>query len=309
MTLTIRTIGIQGLGGMSATVARECVARGFRVMTCLEGRSGRSANLAAASGLEIAESLDALVEAADLVLSFVSSDTEFVPGHAELPFVNLRDFGEVSRSDPWEVNRSDFPSVRRRMDRRSVDTFTLPRDVGFALDVAAAMRRTGSRPAFADCERISQYDVGYVARRLAQAGGVFISAVIVDNPAPGAALLPVRLYCSGPDTSALEALDGPNLIVRRLGDEHARAAVLRRVYPSMADGFAALASPESGRFSWLPYFCLADNAAYDCGFPEAYYDAKEIARALHFPPETNVDELISLREAHHRENERARRHR
>lgn len=197
----VGTVAIPSPGDMGSGVGRELIARGFRVLTCLAGRSERSRALAEGAGLELADSLDALVASADVVLSILP------PAVAE----------------------------------------------GFAAEAAAALRRTGARPAFADCNAISPATARRVAARITGAGpgtgsglgakggsgagtgAVFIDAGII-GAAPGKSGLPTRFYCSGPDTSALEALDGPNLRVRRLGDEVGQASAMKMVYAAVTKG-------------------------------------------------------------------------
>lgn len=199
----VGTVAIPSPGDMGSGVGRELIARGFRVLTCLAGRSARSRALAEAAGLELADSLDALVASADVVLSILP------PAAAE----------------------------------------------SFAAEAADALRRTGARPAFADCNAISPATARRVADRItgtdpgtatglgaksgagagAGAGAVFIDAGII-GAAPGKSGLPTRFYCSGPDTSALEALDGPNLRVRRLGDEVGQASAMKMVYAAVTKG-------------------------------------------------------------------------
>ena len=179
------TVAIPSPGDMGSGVGRELIARGFRVRTCLAGRSERSRRLAEAAGLERADSLDALVASAGVVLSILP------PAAAE----------------------------------------------GFADEAADALRRTGARPAFADCNAIAPATARRVAARIAGAGTgtAFIDAGII-GAAPGRSGLPTRFYCSGPDTSALEALDGPNLRVRRLGREVGQASAMKMVYAAVTKG-------------------------------------------------------------------------
>ena len=181
--MKIRIVGIQSPGDMGSGVGRELIARGFRVVTCLAGRSERSRKLAEAAGLELAGSLDALVETADLLLSILP------PAEAE----------------------------------------------SFAGEAAAAMRRTGARPAIAECNAISPATAGRIAACFAGTGATFIDAGIIGSP-PGRSDLPTRFYCSGPDTSALEALDGPALSVRRLGNDIGRASAMKMVYAAVTKG-------------------------------------------------------------------------
>ena len=181
--MSVKTVAIQSPGDMGSGVGRDLVARGFRTVTCLTGRSERSRRLAEAAGLELAESLDALVEAADIVLSILP------PAAAE----------------------------------------------GFAEEASAALRRTGARPAVADCNAISPATARRAAARFAGLEVTFIDAGIIGSP-PGRTALPTRFYCSGPDTTALEALDGPRLSVRRLGDDVGRASAMKMVYAATTKG-------------------------------------------------------------------------
>ena len=180
---TIGTVAIQSPGDMGSGVGRELIARGFRVVTCLAGRSERSRKLAEAAGLELADSLDALVSGTDLLLSILP------PAAAE----------------------------------------------SFADEAAAAVRRTGARLPVADCNAISPATAGRIAARFTGTGAAFIDAGIIGPP-PGRSDLPTRFYCSGPDTSALEALDGPALSVRRLGDDIGRASAMKMVYAAVTKG-------------------------------------------------------------------------
>ena len=168
---------------MGSGVGRELIARGFRVLTCLAGRSERSRQLAQAAGLGLADSLDALVESADLVLSILP------PAAAE----------------------------------------------DFADELAAALRRTGARPAFAECNAIAPSAAKRAAARFEGTGARFIDAGIVGN-APGKSTLPTRFYCSGPDTSPLERLGGPNIRVHRLGADVGRASAMKMVYAAITKG-------------------------------------------------------------------------
>ena len=65
------TVGIVSAGAMGSAVGAAYLAGGARAVTTLAGRSGRTAGLAAAAGLEVLDDLDAVVAACDLVLSVV----------------------------------------------------------------------------------------------------------------------------------------------------------------------------------------------------------------------------------------------
>jgi putative dehydrogenase len=66
-----RCIGIVSTGAMGAPVGRALVGRSHRVVVALDGRSERSATRAVRAGLEDLGTLEALVGAADLVVSIV----------------------------------------------------------------------------------------------------------------------------------------------------------------------------------------------------------------------------------------------
>jgi len=65
------TIGIIGMGGMGHRVAAELNEGGHRVLTCLAGRSDLSRTRAAQAGAQGVDSLEALVEEAEIILSIM----------------------------------------------------------------------------------------------------------------------------------------------------------------------------------------------------------------------------------------------
>jgi 3-hydroxyisobutyrate dehydrogenase-like beta-hydroxyacid dehydrogenase len=66
-----RPVAILMPGDMGHAVGRELAARGDDVITCLEGRSGRTRALAAAAGMRDAGGLEAVVAEAGLILSIL----------------------------------------------------------------------------------------------------------------------------------------------------------------------------------------------------------------------------------------------
>ncbi len=69
--LAYRTIALLGTGDMGHAVGRELGRHGHDVVTCLAGRSARTRRLAAAAGIADVGDLEALMGAADLVLSIL----------------------------------------------------------------------------------------------------------------------------------------------------------------------------------------------------------------------------------------------
>jgi 3-hydroxyisobutyrate dehydrogenase-like beta-hydroxyacid dehydrogenase len=107
-----------------------------------------------------------------------------------------------------------------------------------AAAVADAMRRTGARPAYVDCNAVSPMTMRRIAAKVAGAGAPVIDAGIIGlNPvkAPG-----TRFYVSGPDCAPMLALDCDAIRVRAVGAEIGRASALKMAYAALTKGTAAL---------------------------------------------------------------------
>ena len=70
----MRTVGIVSPGAMGSAVGAAYRAGGARVVSTLAGRSERTRSLAEQAGLELLDDVDAVVAAADLVLSIAPPD-------------------------------------------------------------------------------------------------------------------------------------------------------------------------------------------------------------------------------------------
>ncbi len=160
---------------------------GFRVVTCLAGRSARTRGLAEAAEIEMLETLEEVAREADLILSIL-------PPEAAL---------EQARA------------------------------------VSAAMVAADRRPAYADCNAVSPATARQVADVISDAGATFIDAGIIGrNPVHEKG--GTRFYVSGPDISAIEALNGRGIVVRGLGDEIGRASAMKMIYASANKGTFSL---------------------------------------------------------------------
>ena len=116
----------------------------------------------------------------------------------------------------------------------------LPPDhaVAQAEAVAAAMQEKGVAPPYADCNAISPMTMEKVAAALAPTGATVIDCGIIGlNPIKSP---PTRFYVSGPDTSAIEALDSDAISVRRISDQIGKASALKMVYAALTKGGWAL---------------------------------------------------------------------
>jgi 3-hydroxyisobutyrate dehydrogenase-like beta-hydroxyacid dehydrogenase len=105
--------------------------------------------------------------------------------------------------------------------------------------VVEAMTATGQHPPFVECNAIAPQTVSRIAERITAAGTAFIDAGIIGSPpTPGGDN--TRFHCSGPDTSAFEALSEHGLDVRHVGPNIGQASGLKMVYAATTKGTYAL---------------------------------------------------------------------
>jgi 3-hydroxyisobutyrate dehydrogenase-like beta-hydroxyacid dehydrogenase len=70
--MAIKTVGIMSPGDMGHSIGNTLRAGGLRVITCLSGRSARTAALASEAGIEDSADYETLVREADVVLSVLA---------------------------------------------------------------------------------------------------------------------------------------------------------------------------------------------------------------------------------------------
>ena len=104
--------------------------------------------------------------------------------------------------------------------------------------VAQAVMETGAELVYADCNAIAPQTVCQIANILTATGARFVDASIVGGPPRGESS--PRLYASGPDTSAFEALAGYGLRVVVIGEEVGLASALKMCYGALTKGSSAL---------------------------------------------------------------------
>lgn len=110
---------------------------------------------------------------------------------------------------------------------------------GLARDVAAAMRRSGSAPAYADCNAVSPETARTICALFEDTGAPFIDAGIIGwAPRPDG--LPTRFYVSGEAAGLMDVLDGKDISVRSVGPEIGRASAVKMCYASITKGTNAL---------------------------------------------------------------------
>lgn len=105
--------------------------------------------------------------------------------------------------------------------------------------VAAAMRRTGARPVYADMNAISPDTMARVAQEISDTGATVIDGGIIGL-APAEGRPPTRFYAAGPDCSALAALAGADIQVTVLGPGIGQASALKMVYAALTKGTFSL---------------------------------------------------------------------
>ena len=109
-----------------------------------------------------------------------------------------------------------------------------------ARQVAAAMRKTGRKIAFADLNAVSPQTARDTDRLIRDAGGMFIDGGIIGPPPRGEKDRP-RIYVSGPDAYLMEQINHPNLLVRVLSERVGDASGVKMCYAAMTKGTTALA--------------------------------------------------------------------
>lgn len=108
------------------------------------------------------------------------------------------------------------------------------RAVAQAEAVANAMRRAGRSPAYVDCNAISPMTMAKVAAAFDGTEATIIDCGIIGlNPIKTP---PTRFYVSGPDCSAIEALDSDAIRVERISDQIGKASAMKMVYAAGTKG-------------------------------------------------------------------------
>jgi len=103
---------------------------------------------------------------------------------------------------------------------------------------AAAMRRTGKKPLYADMNAIAPQTVIKIARVIEGVGADFVDGGIVGNP-PGKGA-PTRVFVSGKRAEEMRALAGDSIDIRPCGAEPGRASAVKMCYAGLTKGSNAL---------------------------------------------------------------------
>lgn len=184
--------------------------------------------------------------------------------------MKLQNIGVVSPGDMGQAVaaclKSSGYAVHTALDGRSERTRTLAREAGLndcgtmqkvieACDVvlsilnpaaavdnaraaAAAMRATGRRCVFVDCNAVAPQTAHEIDAIVRAAGGDCIDAGIIGPPPRGKAR--TRIYVSGPQAALLEQLAGPNIDIRVMGVRVGDASAIKMCYAAYTKGAVAL---------------------------------------------------------------------
>ena len=112
--------------------------------------------------------------------------------------------------------------------------------VTVAREVAAAMKKTGRKIAFADLNAVSPQTARDTDAMIRAAGGMFIDGGIIGPPPRGEKDKP-RIFVSGPDSYLFEQIKHPNLQVRVMSERIGDASGIKMCYAAMTKGTTALA--------------------------------------------------------------------
>ena len=145
-----------------------------------------------------------------------------------------------SQETQLRAKRLDFrlaPDLASLLAEADIVLSILPPEaaMGLARDVAAAMRRSGSAPPYADCNAVSPETTRAIGALFEGTGAPFIDGGII-GPAPRPGAPPTRFYVSGEDADLMDVLDGKGMSVRHVGPEIGRASAVKMCYASITKG-------------------------------------------------------------------------
>ncbi|MGD9829310.1 MAG: NAD(P)-binding domain-containing protein [Hyphomicrobiaceae bacterium] len=123
----------------------------------------------------------------------------------------------------------------------AADTFLsiVPADQAEPLAAEVAASLDGKPLHFVDCNSITPRRTERVRQMVEAAGAVFSDGGIIGPP-PGPGKVLTRFYVSGPDCAVLEALQSPQMAMRRLGDSKTQATEMKILFAGINKGTVAL---------------------------------------------------------------------
>ncbi len=147
---------------------------------------------------------------------------------------------ERSRALAREAGLTDVGTVARLVAECDVvlSVMNPGAALDFAREAAHALRASGCHTLIVDCNAIAPDTVHEIAGVVEGAGGRFLDGGIIGPPPRGKAK--TNLYVSGPGAADLEALAGPQLVVRVVSERIADASAIKMCYGALNKGTQAL---------------------------------------------------------------------
>lgn len=147
--------------------------------------------------------------------------------------------GELSRTRAATAGIEDAGSIESVVKEADLILSILPPerapDLGRA--VVDALKATGEKTPFADCNAISPDTVISIAAMFEEIGSPFIDGGIIGPP-PHSGV--PRIYVSGTDVSAIEVLDGERIKIINMGPEIGHASSIKMCFASVTKGTLVL---------------------------------------------------------------------
>ncbi len=138
---------------------------------------------------------------------------------------------ERTRTLAGQAGFENIPSLEEMLDAADLVVSIMPpaRALEAAKTFAAALKRAGKAPPYADCNATSPQTSRQIGDVITAAGVAYIDGGIIGTP-PGRGANPTRFYVSGPAAAAMAILQGPHIKVVDLGDEIGRASAIKMCY-------------------------------------------------------------------------------
>ncbi len=156
-------------------------------------------------------------------------------GHSVITCVSGRSAATQARAD--RLGFRSVPDMDALLAEADLVLSILPPEAApdLARAVAAAMRRSGHAPPYADCNAVAPETARAIGALFEGTGAPFIDGGIIGwAPRPGDA--PTRFYVSGEAAGLMDVLDGKGISVRRTGPEIGRASAVKMCYASISKG-------------------------------------------------------------------------
>lgn len=156
---------------------------------------------------------------------------------------------------------------------------------------AAAMKATGRRCLFVDCNAVAPQTAHEIDAIIRAAGGECVDAGIIGPPPRGKASM--RMYVSGPQAALLSPLTGGGINVRVMSERIGDASAIKMCYASYTKGAVAL-----GVEMLMAARRLGVDAALDHELQESAADNRQwvLSRTAVMPPKAYrwVPEMLEI---------------